>query len=84
MHRRTVSISERAAEAIDRIARANGTTVSGVVEAAGLLLAEADSSQAEPLIAHLVGDRRGGRRKGAGRKISGVSDPGMMKRASTS
>src|ERR1035441_6020782 len=38
--RRTVSLTDEAADALDRIAKAHSTTVSGVVEAAGMAFAE--------------------------------------------
>jgi len=65
--RRTVSLSDQAIIALDRIAKAHGTNVSAVVEAAGLVLAE--GGQLGEAIEQRVGpDRRGGRREGAGRK----------------
>lgn len=72
MRRRTVSLSEIAADAIERIARERHTTPSGVVEAAGLLLHD-DPAAAEELIVRIVPDRRGGRREGAGRKTAKAS-----------
>jgi hypothetical protein len=60
--RRTVSLSDEALEALDRIAKANHTTVSGVVEAAGLILNEGGPG-AEALKRRLVPDRRGGDRR---------------------
>ena len=62
MKRRTVSLSDEALAALDRIAKENRTTVSGVVEAAGLVLSEGGSA-AEALKRRLVPDRRGGDRR---------------------
>ena len=66
MKRRTVSLTDEAAAAIDRIAKEHATTVSGVVEAAGVVLAAA-GQDAEPILRRLAPDRRGGVRAGAGR-----------------
>jgi hypothetical protein len=60
--RRTVSLSDDALAALDRIAREHRTTVSGVVEAAGLLLSDGGSA-ADALKDRLVPDRRGGDRR---------------------
>lgn len=65
--RRTVSLTDEAAAALDRIAKAHSTTVSGVVEAAGMALAEGDCL-GEALEKRVGPDRRGGPRPGAGRK----------------
>jgi len=65
--RRTVSLTDEAAEALDRIAKTHSTTVSGVVEAAGMALAEG-GRLGEALAKRVGPDRRGGRREGAGRK----------------
>ena len=65
--RRAVSLTEEAAAALDRIAKARSTTVSGVVEAAGMALAEG-GHLGEALAKRVGPDRRGGRREGAGRK----------------
>ena len=59
MKRRTVSLTEDALEALDRIAKANRSTVSGVVEAAGRLLRDGGPG-ADDLKRRLVPDRRGG------------------------
>ena len=67
MRRKTVSLSESAALAIDRIARLHKTNASCVVEAAGALLAEGGPG-ADALRRRIVAARRGGRRDGAGRK----------------
>ena len=67
--RRTVSLTDEAAAALDRIAKAHSTTVSGVVEAAGMVLAEG-GHLGEALEKRVGPDRRGGRREGAGRKPS--------------
>lgn len=66
MKRRTVSLSDDTAAALDRIAKEHATTVSGVLEAAGAVLAAA-GNDAKPIFARIAPDRRGGRRKGAGR-----------------
>ena len=65
--RRTVSLTDEAAAALDRIAKARSTTVSGVVEAAGMALAEG-GHLGEALAKRVGPDRRGGRREVAGRK----------------
>ncbi len=65
--RRTVSLTDEAAAALDRIAKARSTTVSGVVEAAGMALAEG-GDLGEALAKRVGPDRRGGRREGSGRK----------------
>jgi predicted transcriptional regulator len=65
--RRTVSLTDEAAEALDRIAKAHSTTVSSVVEAAGTVLAEG-GRLGEALEKRVGPDRRGGRREGSGRK----------------
>jgi hypothetical protein len=67
--RRTVSLTDAVAVAVDRIAKAHSTTVSGVVEAAGMVLAEG-GHLGEALEKRVGPDRRGGRREGAGRKPS--------------
>jgi hypothetical protein len=59
--RRTVSLTEEALAALDRMAKENRTTVSGVVEAAGRVLSDGGSG-AEALRQRLVPDRRGGDR----------------------
>lgn len=66
MKRRTVSLSDEAAGVLDRIAKAHSTTVSGVVDAAGMALAEG-GRDARPILRQIVPDRRGGRREGSGR-----------------
>jgi hypothetical protein len=69
--RRAVSLTDEAAAALDRIAKAHSTSVSGVVEAAGMALAE--GGQLGEALAKRVGpDRRGGPRVGAGRKKRGA------------
>lgn len=70
MKRRTVSLSDDAADALERLARRHATTVSGVVEAAAQAIA-ADGPAARDVAERIVPDRRGGRREGAGRKKSG-------------
>ena len=67
MKRRTVSLTDEAVEALDRIAKAHSTTVSGVVEAAGVALAEG-GRDAQPILRQIGTDRRDGRREGTGRK----------------
>ena len=67
--RRTVSLTDEAAATLDQIAKARSTTVSGVVEAAGMALAEG-GDLAEALAKRVGPDRRGGWREGAGRKPS--------------
>ena len=62
MKRRTVSLSDDALEALDRIARENQSTVSGVVEAASRVLRDGGPG-AEELKRHLLPDRRGGDRR---------------------
>jgi len=63
--RRTVSLTDEALEALDRIAKENRSTVSGVVEAAGRLLRDGGPG-ADDLKSRLVPDRRGGDRRPAG------------------
>ena len=65
--RRTVSLTDEAAVILDRIAKARSTTISSVVEAAGMALAEG-GHLGEALAKRVGPDRRGGRRDGAGRK----------------
>ena len=60
--RRTVSLTDDALEALDRIAKEHRSTVSGVVEAAGRLLREGGPG-ADDLKRRLVPDRRGGDRR---------------------
>jgi hypothetical protein len=56
---RTVSLTDEAAAALDWISKARSTTVSGVVEAAGMALAE--GGQLGEALAKRVGpERRGG------------------------
>lgn len=71
MKRRTVSLTDDALEALDRIAKENRSTVSGIVEAAARVLAEGGPG-ADALKRRLVPDRRGGdRRPNRGRIIEG-------------
>lgn len=65
--RRTISLTDEAAKALDQIAKAHSTTVSSVVEAAGMALAEG-GHLGEALERRVGPDRRGGPRPGAGRK----------------
>jgi hypothetical protein len=67
MKRRTVSLTDEAAAALDRIAKAHSTTVSGVVEAASMALAEGDSL-GEALEKRVGPGRGDGPRPGVGRK----------------
>jgi hypothetical protein len=67
MKRRTVSLSEDAVEALERLASVHDTTVSGVVEGAARLIAEG-GGHADALAERLAPDRRGGPRTGAGRR----------------
>jgi hypothetical protein len=60
--RRTVSLTDDALEALDRIAKEHRSTVSGVVEAAGRLLRDGGPG-ADDLKRRLVPDRRGGDRR---------------------
>jgi metal-responsive CopG/Arc/MetJ family transcriptional regulator len=60
--RRTVSLSDDALEALDRIARENRSTVSDIVEAASRLLRD-DGPGAEELKRYLPPDWRGGARR---------------------
>ena len=62
MKRRTVSLTDDALEALDRIAKENRSTVSGVVEAAGRLLRDGGPG-ADDLKRRLAPDRRGGDRR---------------------
>ena len=62
MKRRTVSLSDDALEALNRIAKENRSTVSGIVEAAARVLTEGGPG-ADALKSHLVPDRRGGDRR---------------------
>jgi hypothetical protein len=62
MKRRTVSLTDDALEALDRIAKEHRSTVSGVVEAAGRLLRDGGPG-ADDLKRRLVPDRRGGDRR---------------------
>ena len=66
MKRRTVSLTDAAADALDRLARRHDTNVSCVVEAAALALND-DAPGARSIERRIVRDRRGGRRPGAGR-----------------
>jgi len=67
MKRRTVSLSDEAVEALERLARTHATNVSCVVEAAAAVIAEGGSG-AKAVEGRLLPDRRGGRRPGAGRR----------------
>jgi hypothetical protein len=62
MKRRTVSLTDDALEALDRVAKENRSTVSGIVEAAARVLAEGGPG-ADALKLRLVPDRRGGDRR---------------------
>jgi predicted transcriptional regulator len=67
MRRRTVSLSDEAAEALERLARQHSTNVSCVVEAAAAVIVDGGSA-ARALEHRIAPDRRGGRRVGSGRK----------------
>jgi len=67
MKRRTVSLSDAAVDALERLAREHATNVSCVVEAAALALNDGGPG-ARAVERRIVPDRRGGRRAGAGRK----------------
>jgi hypothetical protein len=67
MRRISSSLSERAAAAIDQMAREAGSSVAGVIEAAGLVIAEG-GAPASAIRAQVVVERRGGPRAGAGRR----------------
>lgn len=72
MRRRTVSLSDEALAALDRIAKESRSTVSGVVEAAGRLLLDGGPG-AEDLKRRVVPDRRGGDRR-RGQKVASGGD----------
>jgi hypothetical protein len=61
MKRRTVSLTDETLNTLDRIAKQNRTTVSGVVEAAATVLDQGGTA-AQALLDSLVPDRRGGAR----------------------
>lgn len=67
MKRRTVSLSDHAVTALERLARRSGSNVSCVVEAAAAVIAE-EGAGARDVEKRIVPDRRGGARTGAGRK----------------
>ena len=67
MKRRTVTLSPKALDALERLARAHDTNVSCVVEAAGSLASDGGPALKE-LERRIMPDRRGGRRVGAGTK----------------
>jgi RNA:NAD 2'-phosphotransferase (TPT1/KptA family) len=67
MRRRTVSLSDEAAKALEFLARQHATNVSCVVEAAAAVIADGGVG-ARVLERRMVPDRRGGRRVGSGRK----------------
>jgi hypothetical protein len=64
--RRTVSLTQDAVDALERLARQHDTNVSCVVEAAAKVIAEGGPG-AQAVERQIVPDRRGGRRVGAGR-----------------
>ena len=66
MKRRTLSLSDDAVTALERLARKKDTNVSCVVEAAAAVIAQGGRN-AEPIVKAVKPDRRGGRRIGAGR-----------------
>ena len=70
MRRRTVSLSDEAADALERLARQHSTNVSCVVEAAAAVIVDGGDA-ARALEHRIASDRRGGRRVGAGRKTKG-------------
>lgn len=67
MKRRTVSLTDAAVDALERLARLHETNVSCVVEAAALVLNDGGPG-AQAVERRIVPDRRGGRRAGSGRK----------------
>jgi predicted transcriptional regulator len=67
MRRRTVSLSEEAVDALERLARQHSTNVSCVVEAAAAVIVDGGDA-AQALEHRIERDRRGGRRAGSGRK----------------
>jgi hypothetical protein len=69
MKRRTVSLTDSAVTALERLARRSGSNVSCVVEAAAVVIAE-EGAGARAVEKRIVPDRRGGRRDGAGRKAA--------------
>lgn len=71
MKRRTVSLTDAAVDALERLARLHDTNVSCVVEAVALALND-DSPAARSIERRIVRDRRGGRRPGAGRPNGNV------------
>lgn len=71
MKRRTVSLTDAAADALDRLARRHDTNVSCVVEAAALALGD-EASGSRSIEKRIARDRRGGRRSGAGRPKGNV------------
>jgi predicted transcriptional regulator len=67
MRRRTVSLSDEAVDALERLARQHATNVSCVVEAAAAVIADGGVA-ARSVEQRIVPDRRGGHRAGSGRK----------------
>jgi RNA:NAD 2'-phosphotransferase (TPT1/KptA family) len=67
MKRRTVSLSDKALEALEQLARQHKTNVSCVVEAAAAVIADGGAG-ARSVEQRIVPDRRGGHRVGSGRK----------------
>jgi hypothetical protein len=66
MRRKTVSLTDDAIAALERLAREHATNVSCVVEAAAAVINEG-GPHARAVARRLVPDRRGGRRSGSGR-----------------
>ena len=73
MKRRTVSLSDEALAALERLAQRGGTNVSCVVEAAARVI-EDGGVGARAVEECLVRDRRGGARPGSGRPTRNVSE----------
>jgi predicted transcriptional regulator len=75
---RTFKIDDRVLEALDRLAQKSNTSANRYIET--LLLSHAKQLGEIPMTAEPLGDTRGGKRQGAGRKSrhsseSGPSDP---------
>jgi hypothetical protein len=72
MKRRTVSLTDSAVSALERLAKRSGSNVSCVVEAAATVIAE-EGAGARAVEKRIVPDRRSGPPSSAGRKPAKAS-----------